>query len=264
MRISQINLFPIKSCQGTSVQRASVTPLGLERDRLMVITDRKGQFISQRSHPKMALIKVSRCKDGWQLSSKNVEPINITADDWQPQPSPIKVWDDGCFGFAANAPVNQWLSDFLQQQVVLYAYDKSRPRPVDRHYADGHHVSYADGFPILLTNTASLNDLNSRLDKPVVMDVFRPNLVLDSEQPFIEDRLKSIRIGEVVLKLVKPCSRCVLTTVDPDTGRRRDDGEPLKTLASYRRQPGGVMFGMNAVVEREGVIAVGDVVEVLS
>jgi uncharacterized protein YcbX len=186
-----------------------------------------------------------------------------------PRPSPdgprmaVTVWDDTVE--ALIAADEGWLSARLGVDCRLVFMDDDLRRPVDPDYAIGDDItSFADGFPLLLVSTASLDDLNGRLARPVTMARFRPNLVVTGCPPFSEDGWRRIRIGGAELALVKRCARCVLTTIDPHTGVRDPDGEPLATLAGYRRAERGVMFGQNLLVVRPGPVAVGDAVEVLS
>ena len=180
----------------------------------------------------------------------------------------IQLWGDACAGFVAEQPVNQWFSDYLKQPVRLVKYNHGKARPSDPIFSkDGDIVSYADGFPLLVISEASLNDLNSKLEQQNVSHVsmtnFRPNLVVAGTTAFEEDQWKKIKIGEVEFDCVKLCSRCVLTTVNPNSGIKSENREPLKTLASYRKMSGGVMFGMNMIPRNSGVIRLGDTLEVL-
>ncbi len=148
--------------------------------------------------------------------------------------------------------------------MALVHVDARMERPVDPRYAGpGERVGFADGFPLLLVSRASLEELNRRLPRPVTMEHFRPNLVLEGCEPFAEDSWKRLRVGGVELELVKPCARCVFTTVDPLTGVKARDGEPLRTLTRFRRRDGKVLFAQNALVRRSGTLQVGDPVELL-
>jgi hypothetical protein len=187
-----------------------------------------------------------------------------------PYPAPdaktptVTVWRSTLPAATATETAALWLSDILGRPCHLVFMADPASRPVDPAYAQPHDtVSFADGFPVLLASTASLDDLNTRLANPVPIGRFRPNLVVSNAVPWAEDAWRRIRIGDVVFRLPKPCTRCIVTTVDQQTGERPDPQEPLRTLATFRRGAGGVMFGQNMVPEAPGRISVGDTVHVL-
>lgn len=264
MQLTEIYIYPVKSLVGDSLKQSQVTPLGLKNDRLMMLVDDNGLFISQRKDPQLALIKVTFNEQGIifnapHLADPKQQTIHLELKDFTHKKVPVEVWGDHCFGYEAPTEINQWFSHYLNKNVRLINYSHETPRPSDPEFSKaGDVVSFADGFPLLLIGENSLNDLNDRLEQPVTMQSFRPNLVVDGIEAFAEDDWQQIKIGDVVFDLVKPCSRCVLTTVDPKTGIRRSDGEPLKTLAKYRRAAGGVIFGMNLIPRNQGTISIND------
>lgn len=260
--LSELNTYPVKSAAGISVARSLVQWRGLEFDRRWMITDPQGKFMTQRQYPRMALIGVQLKADGLLLSAPGMESIAVVISE--NPPVKVKVWGDFCQAVPAAAIVNHWLSQFLEMPCQLVYLPETVIRPVDRNYAidpERDRVSFADGFPYLLISEASLQDLNSRLETPLPMNRFRPNLVVSGCEPFAEDTWKKIRIGSVVFHLVKLCSRCAITTVDQATGIRGQ--EPLATLGQYRRHKGKILFGQNLLPENEGAIALGDSIEVL-
>jgi uncharacterized protein YcbX len=175
---------------------------------------------------------------------------------------PVKVWRDECPAYYCGEKAANWFSLFLNISARLVFMPSESRRLVDPHYSDGRQiVSFADGFPFLLISEASLGDLNRRLKKPLEMERFRPNLVVKGCQPYEEDSWKSIRIGDISFQVSKPCSRCVITTIDPSDGTT--DKEPLRTLATYRATQGKVLFGQNLIHESEGTVEVGMEVEVV-
>lgn len=267
MQLSEIYVYRVKSLAGFSISKSEVSPLGLKNDRMMMLVDENGVFISQRKYPQLALIKLQE-KTNAELTflsgENNSLVVNLDAD-FTANSVDVEVWKDRCSGYVATDPVNQWFSAFLDKQVRLVNYNLNNPRPTDPDYSiKGDAVSYADGFPLLVISQASLAELNARLDTPVSMRNFRPNLVVDGCEPFAEDDWKQIKIGEIVFDAVKRCSRCVLTTVDPDSGQKRPDAEPLKTLSQYRRGPGGVFFGMNLIPRNTGTLNLQDKVEIIA
>lgn len=263
IQLSDIFTYPVKSLSGISLQQANVTPIGLLNDRTLMLVDQHGQFISQRKYPQLALLKTSFNAQSLEVTNHS-EQLIISDSDFE-KTMEVEVWGDKCFANKANKKVNQWFSHFLGISVALVKYDQNRPRAIAPDYSiPGDNVSFADGFPLLLTSMASLDDLNQRLDLPVSMLHFRPNVVIQGCSAFEEDNWKQIRIGQVKFDLAKPCSRCILTTVNPQTGVRRSDGEPLKTLAQYRKGNGGVYFGMNLIPRNKGIIQLGDSIEIIS
>jgi hypothetical protein len=173
----------------------------------------------------------------------------------------VQVWRDVCDAVPLGEEVNRWFSDFLELSCQLVYMDESTFRPVNPSYAtNNEQVSFADGFPFLLISEASLQDLNQRLDEPVPMNRFRPNLVVSGCEAFAEDDWREIHIGSISFRVVKPCSRCSITTVEQTTGIRGK--EPLLTLAQYRRRSGEIFFGQNLISGELGTLQIGDVVKI--
>lgn len=261
IQLARICTFPLKS--GAVVERASanIGARGIAGDRRWMVVDTRGRFLTARTVPGMVRI-AARLVDGGLSLSVDGDQITIPTPADGPRVA-VTVWGDTLQ--ALQARDGGWLSTRLGQDCRLVYMDDSVRRPVDPDYApDGNITSFADGFPLLILSEGSLADLNQRLARAVSMDHFRPNLVVSGCPAFAEDDWHRIRIGTVELTLVKRCARCVLTTVDPRTGQRSADGEPLRTLSGYRKARGGVMFGQNALVTRPGRIARGDTVMVLS
>ncbi len=262
--LTQLFTYPIKSTAGISLSESLLTALGLEYDRHWMLVDENNKFITQRKYSQMALIKPEFEKNSLSIVAPGMETLSVPLTTQNESPEKVIVWKDVCDGFNCGEDINQWFSEYLKVNVKLVAYDRNQPRATDPLYSKTDDVvSFADGFPLLITSTSSLNDLNSRLQTPVTMTHFRPNLVVDFPAAFAEDNWKRIRIGDLEFDAVKPCSRCILTTVDPLTGVRRQDGEPLKTLTNYRKQSSGVIFGMNLIPRSRGTLKVGDDFEVL-
>ena len=176
----------------------------------------------------------------------------------------VTIWRDTLRVPDAGDMAADWLSRFIKKPIRLVHVPVQRARTTEAGYGrDDDKVAFADGYPLLLIGQASLDDISSRVGRPLEMLRFRPNLVIEGSEAFAEDGWKRIRIGDVEFRVVKPCSRCILTTIDPQTGVRDEQREPLATLMSYRKQEGGTMFGQNLVNDSNGVLEVGMPVTVL-
>jgi len=264
--LSEINIYPIKSTRVISLQQARVQPRGIEWDRRWMLVDSDGKFITARTFPRLAMVTTAINGDQLQVSAPAMEPLLIPLADSGPGDQMVEIWRDRCPTSEVGQEANRWFSDWLETDCRLMRLSDQDQRAVDPTYGQaGDQVSLADGYPLLIIGEASLHDLNQRLQQPVSMTRFRPNLVVNTDQPFIEDSWQRIRVGELEFDLVKACSRCVFTTVDPDTGEKHPTLEPLRTLGSYRRRPeGGVFFGQNAIPRRTGTLVLGAEVEVLA
>ncbi|QQS33710.1 MAG: MOSC domain-containing protein [Acidobacteriota bacterium] len=289
MKISEINIYPIKSLKGITLESSTVERRGLEFDRRWMIVDAAGKFLTQRQEPKMATITVEVTNVGLQVTSENGSSMNVSKPGDDDSRILTKVWGSESEAFECDVEANEWFSDVLSREVRLLYMPDDAGRPINERFnRGGELVSFADGYPLLITAEPSLAMLNQkiaettnagRLPAPQMLPMrrFRPNLVVSGSDAFAEDDWKRIRVGNAVLRVTKPCARCVMTTVDPECGKF-DAKEPLKTLASFRMardvmperldtlglEPTAVFFGMNLVPETTGVeIRVGDEVEIL-
>ncbi len=259
MKLSQITYYPIKSIAGIHVEQTEVEQIGLKNDRQMMLVDSDGNFITQRKYPQLALIGIQVYEQGYKLTKPNSPSLTLSSNSFTPQQMQVTVWGDKCQAYIAEPNVNDWFSEFLGFEVKLAKYNFQQPRPTDQAYSNPNDiVSFADGFPLLVISQESLNDLNQRLELPVSMTHFRPNLVIEGVNAYAEDNWKQITIGNVTFDAVKPCSRCVLTTVDPQTGKKDPNSQPLKTLSQYRKTKDGVIFGMNLIPRSLGTLSVND------
>ena len=259
--LSRICTFPLKSGAGIDRTAAEIGPRGIIGDRRWMVVDANGRFITARTVPSMVHI-IALPVDGGLSLSMDGEQRTVPIPTAGPRLT-VTVWRDTLL--ALPACDDGWLSARLGQDCQLVYMDDSLRRPVDPDYALEEDItSFADGFPLLLLSEGSLEDLNQRLARPVSMDHFRPNLIVSGCSAFAEDDWRRIRIGTAELTLVKRCARCVFTTIDPRTGQRSSDGEPLRTLSAYRRAEHGIIFGQNALVTRPGRLRQGDAVTVLS
>ena len=279
--VSDLNIYPLKSGAGTRVESANVTRTGFEGDRLAMLVHAEGanagKFITQRDRGCEKLSRlfsyVTRSIDNYancifDTPEGNIWNARLSLHD--DQIIDTKVFASDCKGYNVGDPEG-FLSAYMGFPVNLVLYASHTPRVVDAAYGrKGDIVSYADGMPFLITSEPSLHSLQEQLPQDVVigMDRFRPNIVIDGNLPWEEDVMHHIRIGQVELEIVKPCARCVMTTIDQETGTRGESNEPISTLTKTRRGKGdglqGVFFGQNAVPRMLGEICVGDEVRVLS
>ncbi|MGH7507948.1 MAG: MOSC domain-containing protein [Gemmatimonadales bacterium] len=257
LRLTGLNIYPIKSARGLALDESQVDEFGLRYDRRWMVVDDSGDFLSQRSHPRLALVNPSIRGGTLQVDAPGMPRLETPLDPPPTLATMVKVWDDTCAGTGVGERASQWFSEFLGLACSLVHMAAQVVRPADREFAPaGARVSFADGFPFLLVSEESLADLNSRLSDPLPMNRFRPNLVVAGAEPYAEDGWNKIEIGGVRLWVMKPCARCVVTTTDQATAERGK--EPLRTLATYRNVNGQVMFGQNAVHDGTGRLRVGD------
>ena len=262
MTLSGLYLYPMKSAQGHALSEWPLDALGLARDRRYMAVDTAGRFMTQRRHPIMALLQTELVDDGLVLRFPGQGEHHVTRPTGA-EASEVEIWGESVAGHDTGEDTANWLSTALGQACRLVFMAEDTHRPVDANYASpGDRVSFADGFPLLLISQASLDELNGRLQQPITMARFRPNLVVSGTAPFAEDDWRRIQIGDTVLDIVKPCARCVMTTVDPLTGIKGK--EPMKTLSTYRTIDGNVIFGQNVIHRSRGLLRVGERVEVLA
>lgn len=267
IRVAALFLYPVKSLRGTPVATAAVDDLGLEGDRRFLVVDPDGRFITQRTVPRMALVSTSLSGGLLHLSVEGAGSISVGIPSDPSAPTlPVSVWSQaGLVAEDCGEEVACWLSAVISTPCRLVRAGAAFHRPVTRDEArPGDRFSFADGAPLLVTTTASLDDLNRRIvaagGAPVPMDRFRPNLVLEGCEPFAEDHWAGLDIAGVRFRATGPCDRCIVTTTDQLTGQRGK--EPLKTLATFRRdplEPSSVLFGLNLIQEsKSGSVAVSD------
>ena len=262
--LASIRLYPLKSAAALEPERAVVEARGLAGDRRWMVVDAEGRFVTARKHPRLVLIRARLDGPGLVLDAPEMPSLRLVAAGAQPRLA-ATVWRDRVDALVADAQADAWISRYLGFAARFVHMDADAARAVDPAFSQsGDEVSFADGFPLLLISAAALDALNEKLATPVPMSRFRPNLVIAGVPPHAEDGWRSIRIGGIVFDVVKPCSRCVLTTVDPLRGEFDPGGEPLRTLAGYRRSPLGVTFGQNLIARGAGPIAVGDALEILA
>jgi uncharacterized protein YcbX len=264
--LSAINIYPVKGLKGIALDKARSTDRGLEHDRRWMAVDSAGVFLSQREHPKMATIWTEIADGMLTLSAPDVSSIDVPLDGDDAAPMRVQVWNSMCDAVPVSAAADAWLTEYLGFDCRLVHMPERSERFSNPRYAgEARKVGFADGYAYLLLGEASLADLNAKLiaknHAALPMNRFRPNLVVTGSAAFAEDGWREIRIGEAVFRGAKPCGRCQVTTTDQATGEVKGP-EPLATLASYRDSPEfGVMFGMNLVTVKTGMIRVGDVLQ---
>jgi uncharacterized protein YcbX len=251
-RIASLHVYPVKSCRGIDVDSVLMTATGPEWDRRWMIVTEAGRFITQRSHPRLATIAVAIEGRVLRLSTAGRAPLEVVVDHAGAS-GPVTIWSDDCLGIDAGAGAAAWLSAALGEPLRLVRQDPARPRHAKAQYAGPHPqpVAFTDGYPVLMISSESLAELNRRLPAPIPMARFRPNVVIEGVAPHAEDAMALFRFGPVVLRGVKHCTRCQITTTDQRTGARDPGQQPLRTLAKYRHDYvlKGVTFGQNCVVE---------------
>lgn len=266
LSLSQLYRYPLKSGRGEVLQRCAVDGLGLSGDRRWMVVDAaNGRFITQRLLPQMSqLSALYNLRGGLTLSAAGRGELEVAVPDPEQDLRGVTVWQDSLQVPDAGDEAAAWLSELLGRPCRLVQVPEARTRQVDTAYAlPGDRVAFADGFPLLLIGQASLDDLAQRVGRPLSMLRFRPNLVVVGSEPYAEDSWKRIRIGEVEFEVAKGCTRCILTTVDPQSGERSADREPLTTLKTYREREGDVYFGQNLLPRGVGELQIGMPVEVL-
>jgi uncharacterized protein YcbX len=250
--LAALHLYPVKSCAGIALDAHELDTTGLDLDRAWMVVDEHGEFLSQRELPRLALIRPTLRHSDLLLRAPGMLALHLALDVVE-QPVRVRVWDDEVAAFDMGALAAQWCGDFLGRPARLVRFDPDARRLADQHWTGSLDapVQFSDGFPLLVASSASLAELNRRLDTPVTMQHFRPNLVLDGLDAHGEDFIDEITFddGAVRLRLVKPCSRCSIPDVDPDSAATGHAvGDALATYRADARVGGALTFGMNAVI----------------
>jgi uncharacterized protein YcbX len=267
--ISALCVYPVKSCAGIRYDQAELVERGLRYDRQWMVVDPANKFITQREVASMALVKTQLTDHQLILTAPNLTPLSIPLAEHDGERVDVTVWKDTCQAVDEGEEAAQWISAALGTDARLVRMPPSTERLTSTDYTDvPGTVSFADGYPLLFISEASLEDLNTCLTArgkdTLPMNRFRPNVVVAGCEPYAEDTWQQITIGDIAFDVVKPCARCVITTVDQSIGVSPDIKEPLATLATYRRgKNGGAMFGQNVLHRSLGVLHVGDQIEVL-
>lgn len=266
MHLSSLYRFPLKSGAGEKIEEASSDVLGLVGDRRWMVVDAdSGKFLSQRVLPQMAVLQAR-----WQneqlvrLDAPDMESLLVKVPEPPAHERGVVIWRDNLRVPDAGDDAAAWLTRLLGRPARLVYLPTERGIQIDQGYAQpGERTAFSDGFPFLLIGQASLDDLCARIGRPLDMLRFRPNLVVAGAAPYAEDSWRRIRIGAIEFRVVKPCTRCVIPTIDPLTAERSPDREPLASLMTYRKGEGGVFFGQNLIADGTGQLKVGMPVEIL-
>ncbi len=265
MRLSELNIYPIKSLAGIGLTQAAVERRGLEFDRRWMLVDENNRFLTQREFPKMATLRVRIGDSALEVTNEMGGKLEVPFEPANAKTVMVEIWSSRCKAAIFGDAINTWFSESLKTECRMAKMPEATERKVNPDYAvhRDDHVSFADGYPFMLLGQASVDDLNSRLTDPLPMNRFRPNFVVEGSECFAEDGWKKIRIGETVFHVVKPSERCVITTVDQAKGEKAGK-EPLKTFGEFRNRNGKLLFGQNLIAENGGgKISIGDAVEVL-
>ncbi len=257
MQVSALWRYPVKSMRGHALQRSNVEARGLQGDRRYLVVDANGRFLTQRELPGLATLSVEVLAEGIRIDALHV------ATPLEGAPREVTVWRSTVQARSAGEAAARFLSERFDRALELvYLPEQSRRAINPKFSRTTDHVSFADGYPILVCTEASLADLEARIGAPVGMERLRPSVVISGCEAWAEDGWRRIRVGALELRIVKGCARCSMTTLDPRSGARLGQ-EPLKTLATFRRFDDEVWFGQNAIPEAPGEIQVGAPIEVL-
>lgn len=263
LTVSELYIYPIKSLGGIALNTATLTDRGFENDRRWMLVDENDRFLSQREVSNMALLKVQLTEQGL-LVKNNAVPETELLVPFEPTLSEtfiVTVWSSHCRAQRVSDAADAWFSEQLGLPCKLVYMPDSTRRYVDGRYAHNKEItSFSDGYPLLLISQASLDDLNSRLETPLPMNRFRPNIVFKGGAPFLEDSMKQFEINGISFYGVKPCSRCTITTIDQQTAEKAK--EPLKTLSTYRTKNKKILFGQNILFQGTGSITIGDIITI--
>ncbi|WP_205512350.1 MOSC domain-containing protein [Longitalea arenae] len=263
LTVSELYIYPIKSLGGIAVNSAILTDRGFAYDRRWMLVDENDRFLSQREVSSMALLKVALSGEGLLVKNTAVASTEylVPFEPANSETITVTVWSNHCRAQRVSEAADAWFSEQLGLRCKLVYMTDSTRRYVDGRYARNKEItSFSDAYPLLLIGQASLDDLNSRLESPVPMNRFRPNIVFTGGTPFQEDSMKHFDINGISFFGVKPCSRCVITTIDQQTAEKAK--EPLKTLGTYRVKNKKIIFGQNLLFQGSGSITIGDTVTI--
>jgi len=251
MRVSvtELRIYPVKSMRGAAHERVHLSATGFEWDRQWMVVDAKGTFLTQRTHPQLARVVPQVQGTVLTLAAPGLAALSVPVAA-PGAPVPVRVWNDACVGLDQGDVAAAWVSGAIGQAVRLIRAAPDMRRLADAKWAGTTPapLNFPDGYPVLIANQASLDDLNARLPQPIPMERFRPNLVLEGLPAWAEDRIDTLTIGAVTLRLVKPCTRCTIPSIDQSSGEPATDPTPALRKFRHSRQLHGVMFGENAVV----------------
>lgn len=255
--LSEIWIYPVKGLGGIRRTSCRVMGKGLQYDRRWMLVDENNNFMTQRDNSTLALFKLSIHEAGFKITFRSHSIFLPCLHPVIQSPIEAVVWDDPVTTFEVSREHSEWFSEYLGMKCRLVSFPEENPRPVDASYKiHEEHVSLADGYPLLIIGQSSLDDLNDRLESPVPINRFRPNLVFTGGEPFEEDQWKQFTVGQNRFAGVKPCARCIVTTINQDTGEK--EREPLVTLSKFRKRDMEIYFGQNVLAIDQHEIHEGD------
>ena len=247
--VSELFVYPVKSARGIARSRARVGASGFEWDRQWMLVDAKGTFLSQRTHPQLTRIVPELTDDALVLHASGVPALRVPLDHRGEQ-VPVRVWKDACVGVDQGGAAHEWASRVVGQAVRLVRVAPDMQRAANPEFAGATPapLGFPDAYPLLVCNRASLEDLNERLPQRIPIERFRPNIVVSGLPAWAEDRVDTLTMGAVTLRLVKPCTRCSIPSLDPRSGEPSTDPLPVLRKFRFDRALLGVTFGENAVI----------------
>ncbi len=259
LTISDIWIYPIKSLAGIQLTTSKVEARGLAYDRRWVLADMEGRFISQREHPEMALLQPAIEGETMRVlhKHKNLAPLSFSMNEPDTAPQNVSIWDDSVLAKPVSKTADAWFSRVLGNPLQLLYMHEGSIRQADQRYAINQtdQVSFADGYPILMISEESLAELNRRATETIPMGRFRANVIVRGGEAHVEDTIKKLKVGETNWYGIKPCGRCIMTTIDQQTAQK--GSEPLLTLSQYRKAGNKILFGENFIPTNTGEIQVG-------
>jgi len=264
IKVKSLHIYPIKALAGIQLDEVEITSRGLKHDRRWVLIDKQNKFISQREYPQLALLHPQIGANEMTIIDKSGKMSKLRFSLAEPNSieEEVTVWDDRMPVKEVSQETNLWFSQFMEMDVRLMYMHEDSIRQADQRYAikASDKVSFADGYPVLIVSEASMEFLNAKLEETLSIDRFRGNIIVSGSTPHEEDTWREIKIGQQQLFGVKPCARCQVTTIDPETATYGK--EPLKTLSNYRRLDHKILFGENFIPGNESTIRIGDEIEV--
>lgn len=271
IQVTALTIYPVKSMKGIELDRATLTPNGLEHDRRFMVVNENSRFVTQRELHRLALVHTRLVADGVELSLEGHGSVTVPFSSTEGEPISTEVWGTPCETLDQGEEISRWLTSALQSDIALKLVRMApgfiRPQALPAELGKENPTVFADAAPVLVAGESSLEELNRELEKrelsPVPMNRFRPNIVVSGLEPFAEHHIAGLKTANYGLKLCHPCERCVVTTINQDTAEKNPDGQPFKTLREINPVPGrkpAPAFGQNAVLENgvQQTIALGD------
>jgi len=269
LKISQLFIYPVKSLRGISVSSGLVTDRGLQYDRRWMLVDENNRFLTLREYPKMARIKVELYERGLKIESLEYAgaDLKIPFEADEAGFESVTIWNATVDARRVGKDADNWFSDMLGGNCRLVFMPENSLRPVDTTSGfapPGKFTAFADAYPFMMLGEASMEDLNNRMQIPLTVDRFRPNIVFSGGFPYQEDEMEEFTIGDILFTCLENCARCIIPNIDPEKGIRNKDNEPLKTLSKYRMRNKKIEFGRNVVHQGAGIIRVDNEIHLLN